>query len=247
MTSHLEDIVKLEAALTELASRESQLNEIPDWMRELHTEHAARLAEIKALEDAAEAAREERRTAEAAIAEAQERLKKYQQQIHQVTNQREYGALLQEIDSAKTKISEAETVAVGALERREMAETRLAEERAAFAALDTRYAVELSRWEGEKPGISERIGELRELIGTLRDRLPKGSVSLFDRVRQRYNGTGIAQILEVERGGRGPKVWHCGACNYSVRPQVVVQVRTTGALLQCDGCKRILYVTVESA
>jgi hypothetical protein len=31
-----------------------------------------------------------------------------------------------------------------------------------------------------------------------------------------------------------------------VRPQVVVEVRTTSALLYCDSCKRILYVAEVS-
>ncbi len=36
--------------------------------------------------------------------------------------------------------------------------------------------------------------------------------------------------------------WSCGACNYRVRPQVVVEIRTQGSLIECDSCKRILFV-----
>lgn len=246
MSTHLHDIVQLQSALNELASAEGQLNQIPDWLQELHSEHTGRSTEIRSLEEAAEAARDERRTAEAAVSEAQERLKRYQQQIHQVTNQREYGALLAEIDAAKAKISAAEELGSAALGRREEAERRLTEEKDAFAALDARYATEHARWEGEKPEISARIARLRQTVETLRERLPRATVSLFDRVRQRYNGSGIAPILAVDRGGRGPKFWACGACNYSVRPQVAVLVRTTSALVQCDGCKRILYIPEEA-
>jgi predicted nucleic acid-binding Zn-ribbon protein len=37
-------------------------------------------------------------------------------------------------------------------------------------------------------------------------------------------------------------MWHCGACNYRVRPQSVVMVRNEGALQPCDSCQRILYL-----
>lgn len=242
MNTHLEDIVKLQDALAELADAEVQLHQIPSWMQELHAEHESRLSEIQNLEAAAESAQVERRAAETALAEAQEKLKRYQQQIHQVTNQREYGALLAEIDTAKTKIAQAEEQGQAAEERREQAEKQLAEEQEAFASLRTRYSEELARWESEKPQISDRVSGLRQAIQDLRDRLPRGPLSVFDRVRQRYNGAGVAAIVQIERVGKGPKVWACSACSYSVRPQVVVQVRSTSDLLQCDGCKRILYL-----
>jgi predicted nucleic acid-binding Zn-ribbon protein len=39
----------------------------------------------------------------------------------------------------------------------------------------------------------------------------------------------------------GGTMWHCTACNYNVRPQIVVEIRNNGSLIQCDSCKRILY------
>jgi predicted nucleic acid-binding Zn-ribbon protein len=245
MASYLEDIVKLQAALTDLAIAQAQLSGIPEWMQDLHAQHSGRLAEISALEEAVEAARRERRSAEAAIAEAQERLKRYQQQINQVSTQREYGALLQEIDTTKAQIGGAEDLGLAAIERREQAEASLAASREAFAELDERYRQELARWEEEKPGIAAHIESLEGSIAVLRERLPRGVLANFERIRERHQGSGLAPIQEVDRGGRGPRAWHCGVCNYSVRPQVVVEVRTTGAMMQCDGCKRILYLPSE--
>lgn len=243
MANYLAEILKLQTVLQELSAAEQQISGIPDWMRELHQEHAGRLAEIEALEKSAEQARGERQGAEAAIAEEQEKLKRYQQQIHQVSTQREYGALLSEIDTTKAKISTAEEQGLGAMERREQAESQLGEARQAFADLDSRYQAELARWEAEKPAIAQRIDELSAVAETLKSALPRGVVTRFERLRVRYSGNAVATILEVVRPGKGPRSWHCSACNYSVRPQVVVEVRTVGTLLECDSCKRILYVT----
>ena len=246
MASHLDDIVKLQAASTDLATAQAQLTGIPEWMQDLHDQHSGRLGEIAALEQAVEAARAERRAAEAAIAEAQERLKRYQQQINQVSTQREYGALLHEIDTTKAQIGTAEDSGLAAIERREQAEAALTEARDAFAELDARYGTELERWEAEKPEIAARIASLEGRVAALRERLPRGLLANFDRIRERHQGAGLAAIQEVDRGTRGPRVWHCGVCNYSIRPQVVVEIRTTGAITQCDGCKRILYLPGEA-
>jgi uncharacterized protein len=242
MANYLAEILKLQTILQELSAAQQQISGIPDWMRELHQEHAARLAEIDALEKSAEEARGERQSAEAAIADEQEKLKRYQQQIHQVSTQREYGALLSEIDTTKSKINTAEDQGLGAMERREKAESQLGEARQAFADLDARYQAELARWEGEKPAIAARITELTAAAEVLKGALPRGVVTRFERLRERYFGNAVATIMEVVRPGKGPRSWHCSACNYSVRPQVVVEVRTVGTLLECDSCRRILYM-----
>src|SRR5262249_24489945 len=112
MNPHLETIVELQDAISQLKVAEQRLQGFPDWMRDLHEEPTARKAEIEDLQQSAEEASRERRTAEAATQDAQEKLKKYQQQINRVSTQREYGALLQEIDTVKSQISSHEEQAL---------------------------------------------------------------------------------------------------------------------------------------
>ena len=247
MNQHLETIVELQAALDSLREAEQRLHGIPDWMRELHDEHASSLAEIEDFEKAVEEAAKERRAAEAATADAQEKLKKYQQQINKVSTQREYGALLQEIDTVKALISTSEEKALSSLERSEQAQKELDARRERFRELDGRYATELARWESEKPGVSRQVDELKARIGDLRGRLSRGMLSQFERILERYPGGALASVRLIERPvlGRTQREWHCAACNYRVRPQTVVEVRNGSGLVQCDSCKRILYLEAE--
>jgi predicted nucleic acid-binding Zn-ribbon protein len=245
MNPHLDTIIELQSAITQLKEAEHRLSGVPDWMRELHAEHAGRKAEIDTVEQAAEAAAKERRTAEAAALDAQEKLKKYQQQINRVTNQREYGALLQEIDTVKTQISTSETQALSALERHEKADKELAEKRESFRELNERYSGELARWEAEKPGVAQQIAELKGRIATLRGKLPRQTLSVFDRVLDRTPTNALAPVRPIERPGRAQREWACSACNYRVRPQTVVEIRNSGTLVQCDSCKRILFLEPE--
>lgn len=250
MNSYLNTFLDLQKSLTHLKHAERRLQSVPDWMRELHDEHTAQKAEIDALEAAAAEASRERRTAEASVADAQEKLKKYQQQLHRVSNQREYGALLQEIDGAKTQISTFEEQALSSLERFEQAQKDLAERREGFAELAERYATELARWEEEKPAVARQVEELRQQIAVLREKLPRPLLSQFERILDRNPSGALAPVRLIERpGGKGQREWHCGACNYRVRPQVVVEIRSAASFVQCDSCKRILYLeaAAESA
>lgn len=243
MNPHLDTIVELQSNLSDLKEAEQRLHGIPDWMRELHDEHVARKSEIDALERSLEEAARERRTAEAVTQDAQEKLKKYQQQINRVSNQREYGALLQEIDTVKGQISGQEEAALASLDRAEKAQKDLADLHESFRELDERYSAELARWESEKPGVAQQAEEYRAKIAAIKGGLSRGVVSSFERILLRYPGGALSPIRIIERPGtKGQKEWHCTACNYRVRPQTLVEVRNGTDLIQCDSCKRILYV-----
>jgi predicted nucleic acid-binding Zn-ribbon protein len=247
MNPSLETVVELQQAILRIKEAEQRLHGIPDWMRELHDEHAARKAEIDELEQAVEEAARDRRTAEAAVADAQEKLKKFQQQINRVSTQREYGALLHEIDAVKSQIGGYEEQAFSSLERHDLKQKELEEQQDGFRELASRYAAELARWEDEKPAIAQQVTTLREQIEGLRRKLPRQVLAQFERILERNPAGALAPVRLIERPGRGPREWHCGICNYRVRPQAVVEIRNGDSLVQCDSCKRVLYLEEEPA
>jgi predicted nucleic acid-binding Zn-ribbon protein len=245
MPEQLAAIVELQGALDELKAAEELLAGIPDWMQELHEEHSKQQGMIDSLTAEVEEAAQEHRVAEAKIADLREKVKHFQEQIALVRNQREYGALLQEIDGAKQQITTFEEQAIVALETQEEASGRLEQERESFKDLDARYASELEKWEAQKPEVAKKAEGLRNRIAILRERVAPQVLTHFERVMQHRDGKGLAPIREVIRG-KGPKIWHCGACNYRVRPQAVVGIQTQGNIETCDSCKRILYLPEDN-
>ena len=247
MNQTLQNILELQTALSRLREAEQRLHGIPDWMRELHDEHERRKAEIQTTEASAEEAAKQRRTAESAVQDAQEKLKKYQQQINKVSTQREYGALLQEIDTVKGQITSQEEQAFSSLERSEQAQKDLAALRESFREIEERYATEMTRWEAEKPGIARQVEDLKARIADLKKALPRPLVSQFERILDRYTTGAVAAVRLIDRPGQKQREWHCSACNYRVRPQVVVEIRNGSSLVQCESCKRILFFEEEQA
>src|SRR5262245_16809177 len=205
MNQNLQNILELQAALTRLREAEARLSGIPDWMRALHQEHETRKAEIASLEQTAEEAVRQRRAAEAAVQDAQEKLKKYQQQINRVSTQREYGALLQEIDTVKGQIASQEEQAFSSFEHHEQAQKELAALRESFREVEERYAAEMARWESEKPEITRQADDLRGRIADLKQLLPRGLVAQFERILDRYPAGAVAPVRPIERPERGQR------------------------------------------
>lgn len=245
MSGHLDAIVSLHTTLIELTAAEGRLSSVPEWMRELHDEHSERKAEIEAVEADSLAAEQARRESEAALNDAEEQQKRYQEQLGKVSTQREYGALLKEIDTTKAQISESEQAAIEAAERKDQADARWIELNDAFRDLDERYKGELEKWENEKPAVADVARQLEARIKELRAEIPRNVLVLFDRLYQRSGGAALARVQRMKAARGGNAMWHCEACSYNVRPQVVVEIRDRGSLNQCDSCKRILYCEDE--
>jgi len=240
MPEPLDSIIALQTAQQNLAQAEARLEGIPEWMRELHEEHQRRTQDIAAIEAARDEAERDRRTAESELAEAQEKAKQYQQQLSRVSTQREYGAMLKEIDTVKERINACEQKTLDALERSEESQKRLQELGEEFRDLDRRYQAELAKWEQEKPAVARTVEQLTAQVQELRQQLPRSSLSLFDRIYQRHGGQALGRIVQTKAMGTNA-TWHCEACSYNVRPQIVIEIRNDGSLNLCDSCKRILY------
>ena len=231
MNQNLQNILELQTALDQLREAEQRLHGIPDWMRELHEEHAAARPRSRPSRRRPPRPATERRAAEAAVQDAQEKLKKYQQQINKVSTQREYGALLQEIDTVKGQIAANEEQAL----RRARTATRRPRRswRAAARELPRDRGALRRRADplggGEARGRRARSRSSQARIAGLKERLPRGIVSQFERILERYPAAPSRRCGRIERPGQKQREWHCAACNYRVRPQVVVEIRNGGS------------------
>ncbi len=236
----LDTIVELQEASVELARSLALLDGVPDSMQELHDEYESKRSEIEELEQERQQAELERRAAETDSAAGKESIGHYQEQISRVTTQREYGALLSEIDTVRAQMREADERALLAMERQDQASALLGELRGAFESLDLQYQEALAAWDEQKPALRKRVEVLKGRIEVLRERLPAATLNLYGRLFERHGGSPLAVIRVIE-SARAP-IRHCSFCNYRIRPQVVLQIQTRGALVPCDSCQRILYL-----
>ncbi len=242
MARQLDTVVALQQALDQLEALDESLAGVPPEMRELHDEYTERKAEIDALEATIAEAEATKRAAEVATQDFVVRLRHYQEQVNRVKTQREYSAILQEIDLVKEQTRDLEDQTLAAMETQEEAENALGELRQTFESLDAQYSEEATKWELAKPGVAQQAESTRDHIAELRQEIPASGRLLFERIRERHAGSTLAEVLPVDRSVRGPSMWHCGACHYNVRPQAVVDI-LNGSLILCDSCKRILFIS----
>ena len=243
MPNTTESIVELHQVLVELKEQTALYEGVPESMSQLHEEREAVKAQIAVLEEQLQRSELERRSQDGAAAEFKERIEHLQGQIGQVTTQREYGALLSEIDGAKENLRTHEEASLGELESSEEATTQKSELEERFKTLDADYQEQLAEWEEQRPAVKERIDRLQAQVDVVKGKLPASVLAHFDRLFERHDGDPLAKVHKIERSGSGPAMWRCSVCNYSVRPQIVVEIQRSSELVMCEcGRQRIFFI-----
>ena len=243
MTRPTATILRLQGSLARIDELKRQHEALPEPLQALQNEHHEVQAQIEQLESDIQEAKLEQRSAEGEVEDQQQKADQYQEQISQVQTQREYGALLTEIDTSKGKAKESEERALAAGERLEAATAQLEELRGKFEELSSEFDEKRADWEKNKPAVLEEIAGAQSDVEALENELSPQVRAIFRRLYERHDGRPIARVISVERlNKRAAAMWRCSECNYSIRPQLVVEAKTSEELALCERCQKILVV-----
>jgi len=216
--------VAIRAAEQALAAAPSRIEEIEGRFRERNAEYVA----IKDRHDELEA---DQRNRSGELVDLEEGRKKYMEDLMQVKNQREYAAMLKEIDSVKAHIAEHEDAILRDMEEIEKLTGEL-------ATHEEHIQTERIAVETERTQVEADVAEARKTIEALRaDRreveegLPGQLLGAVARLEDRRAGIFLSRAENSS----------CQACFVRVRPQVFQEIKAAVGVHKCGNCKRFLY------
>jgi hypothetical protein len=221
------DVQRVDLKIQDLETEAVSIpRQIQEWDSTLHV----RTSELAAVRKELEEKKKEQRALERKLDQKQAELAKFNAQLPQIKTNREYKAILVEIDMVEKEISDIEEEILT-----KMTEADDLEERARASEAKLRQAQEET--EKEKERLRERQRDLEQALqGSRSERenlaagVDRSILSIYDRVRVRKGGLGIAQIHDES----------CGACHMALPPQVVNEV-LGGKIKSCPSCSRLLY------
>ncbi len=171
-----------------------------------------------------------RRAVEKDLATVQGRLSKFKGQLMDVKTNKEYTAMLKEIEAAQNEVRRFEDLILERmLEHDELAATEKKAE-ARLAADKAVIAGERKQIEEETARMARQLEETTTARARLVTEVPSALLWTYETVRER-RGTAVAEI----KGG------YCSACHVRIRPQAANELRRNEIIFQCESCKRILY------
>jgi predicted nucleic acid-binding Zn-ribbon protein len=235
-TSPLDRLFQLQEVSVELHRKTERRDRTPDHL--IHVEAAYR--DARRLRDDAVAtlatAEARKRSLDSDIADLSEKVKKYQQQLQAVKTNREYGALLNEIDGLKREIRAKEDEVLSLEETIASSRGELRQREAAFPAEEEDYEAQMVGWRAEQATLNAEIERAQKKADELRAGLDRRLLHTFERIAKVRAGIAVARVAMV-----GPQTATCSACHLRLRPQLLSDLRLSKDTILCEGCKRILY------
>ncbi len=230
MHPQLEKLVQLQRAETRLKELQAGLDDVP---RQRAVQEEALVAERGRL-DAARAELEQsqrtRRQKEGELQALEARRDKYKGQLREVKTNKEYSAMLHEIEGVEREIRAVEDSILVELERAEGLEAAVRNEQADFRQAEERHKAELVRLAGQQRQLEEQRAVAQAERDGVAAGLPGEMVERFQRVAK-VRGTAVAEA----RDGL------CLQCHVQLRPQLFMEVKRNEELIQCPSCSRVLF------
>ncbi|MBN2564664.1 MAG: hypothetical protein JXB46_03035 [Candidatus Eisenbacteria bacterium] len=236
MLEQLQLLLQLQVVDTDLAELEAQRELLPERMAELERQKIVSREDMEARELAIDEARKARSRKERDLEDANAKINDLKSKQLVIKTNAEYAALTHEIEFMKQEISDIEENLLGLLEDAEEKSQELEAIRASVAQSELDVDAQMGK-------ITAKLGELDDAIAVRRDerlriamRVDKPLLTRYERLLASKGDCAIAHIT----GGA------CSGCYKSLPPQTVLEVKKARGLVECDGCGRILYWSLEA-
>ena len=186
------------------------------------------LADIKAR---LATAGEKRRAEEKEVAGVQTRLAKYKDQLLEVKTNREYTAMLHEIETAQNDIRTREDRILEIMMESDELNAGVKKSEGELKAAEKEIAGERSVLDTEMVALQAEIDRTTAEREKLVADIDRHVLAIFETTAKGRKGVAVAEA----------KDGLCTICHVRLRPQVFNEVRKNESIIQCDSCRRILY------
>jgi predicted nucleic acid-binding Zn-ribbon protein len=233
MHPELKKLLQIQELDGEIFKTQSELERYPA-LRKAHQDEVRRIA--VRLEAAIEKRRQlelKIRASESAVKQLRQELKKFDEQLSAVKNQKEYEAINQEIAKSKEKVSQEDEKGLEHILEEEKLDAEIKEQQTSLELRKRESDHEIARLserEGEKGGLLKRLQNER---ARLAEAVDPATLRRYDRLNDKTPGN---SIVPVEAG-------KCGGCHMLVQSRTIQDAQRDETLTECTSCHRFLYIS----
>ena len=231
MNPDLRSLIALQDIELKIASIQKQISEIPrqveayrQELQRLEQIHRDRVVQLQ--EDT-----KRRRTFEGEVDVMRARLSKLKDQLMMVKTNKEYTAMLHEIQMAEAQIRQEEDKILEIMEEIENLEADLKNDEKALKARTEEIQTGIEASESAIPELEAALEKLREQRARTEAEVESELLARYRRIAELRKGVALAEARDEL----------CTACHVRIRPQVYAEILKTEDIHSCDSCSRILY------
>ena len=169
-----------------------------------------------------------------------EHIEKLRGHLNLARTNKEYSALLTELNTAKADDSKLETQVLELMKNVEIDEASCAELKNQIEEQKVKLEEIRKEAEAKSSAFQKEIDEIQTEWDTVAKEVTnKNALAIFERVAETYDGEAMAEVEGVEESSSS---FSCGGCFMGIPAEVVNILSSHDEIVRCSNCTRILYL-----
>jgi hypothetical protein len=226
----IKTLCKLEEIDTQYESIKNQLQSSPGSILELEQQLSDLQTQLEASENELSLYVKKQRTYESDIKDNEQHVKRSREKIKSIKSNKEYQALLKEIEDTEKKNTVLEEEVLKCMYEKEESSTIVQQEKEKAQSIQEQLIKEQTIYNARRKEIEQEYEKLAEEKKILETQLPENMKKRYDYLRKACKGVAVGF---VENGT-------CSACHTIIPPQYVIELRKSKGINYCMTCQRFL-------
>jgi predicted nucleic acid-binding Zn-ribbon protein len=230
--AQLKTLIDLQGVDTRIAAHEAEAARLPKEIAAIHTEIETAKKDVDAGKARLDAAKKDQRTREKDLEVVQAKRSKTEGRLYEVKTNKEYSAVLAEIEEIKQEKGRVEEEILVLMESQERLTADIKDAEGRYKARETQGKQEEAMLQEKLRAVEADLALVRTERAELARQLPAPVLADYDKLLKARGGLALAQVIK-------PNL--CGGCRMTVTPQRLQELRAQTAPLPCESCGRYLY------
>jgi predicted nucleic acid-binding Zn-ribbon protein len=227
----LQLLISLQEADLSLARVRARKKELPERVEELNKSIKVLEQQVSESLKKYEEAQKRQREKEESLKRSQESLKKAKDRLFEVKTNKEYQAVLKEIDTIESKISELEDHIILGLDQMDQLKAEYTQTQKSYEGHFLQLDTERRQLSGELESLDSKLLTGQDNLQAIRWNVPEDLLKRYDMIKAINNGLAVVTAWKEV----------CGGCHMHIPPKLYNDIQKLEELMFCPNCNRIIY------
>ncbi|MGE5196994.1 MAG: zinc ribbon domain-containing protein [Deltaproteobacteria bacterium] len=232
LKSQLNSLVKLQKIDSEIYSLNREKAAKPEEIKVLEAAFAEKKQRLADFDKNVLDLQKQKKDRELELGSKEEATKKLQSQLYQLKTNKEYQAMLQQINDSKTDSSVIEDKILVLMDEIDNAKAAIEKEKQLLQQEEKVFNEQKNKIEERVKVIDDRLAQLDAQRKQVIPEIDHKILPQYQRILENRDGLAIVNVNNNS----------CGGCNMHVPPQVINLIQMYERIITCEVCNRMLYI-----
>jgi predicted nucleic acid-binding Zn-ribbon protein len=231
----IQRLIELQHIDTLIFKLDEEKSEIPNQLKKLESNFEEKKNNLLSLEEKLKKLELKRKEKELEISSKEEKIKKFQIQLFSLKTNKEYQAMIKEIEGLKAEVSILEEEVINLLDEISNLGAQINREKEVLKEEEKKYLCEKKKIEERANQINQNLEDLEFKRKQKTPLIENKILSLYERILKNRDYLAIVAVRDSA----------CRGCNMTVTPQIINEIKMNDRVVTCEVCNRILYLEEE--